>query len=111
MCSSVALVYLRRFSRARTVVKGGDSFCGKTPQPLADPCRPGLHLCRDLLTVQSAGSQKNHSSPLDHTLFALGASHPTQQRLFLFARKQDLRSRSTHITPPNIITLSFASKY
>src|SRR3979411_1242361 len=84
--------------RARIIVKGRDSIPGKSPQPLAHPRSSGLHLEGDLLTVHSAGSQKNHSRPLDHTLFALGTSHPTQKRLFLLSRKQDLRSRSAHIT-------------
>jgi hypothetical protein len=44
------------------------------------------------LPVQSAGGKKNHSSPLDHTLFGLRTSHPTQKRLFLLSRKADLRS-------------------
>jgi hypothetical protein len=35
---------------------------------------------------------------LDHTLFGLRTSHPTQKRLFLLSRKADLRSRSAHIT-------------
>src|SRR6267378_4018526 len=60
---SGAGVFTALCSRARIIVKGRDSIPGKSPQPLANPRRSGLHLEGDLLTVHSAGSQKNHSSP------------------------------------------------
>src|SRR3981081_3738817 len=95
---SGAGVFAALFSRARTVVKGSDSILSKSPQPLADPRLPGLHLSGDLPTVHAPRSQKNNSGPLDHTLFGFGTSHPTQKCLFLLSRKLDFRSRSTHTT-------------
>src|SRR5690348_12682931 len=99
MRSSVALVYLRRLVPERGLsLRAAILSLANRLSHLLTRAALSLHLYGDLLTVQSAGSQKNHSSPLDHTLFGLRTSHPTQKRLFLLSRKADLRSRSAHIT-------------
>src|SRR5258705_8769421 len=99
MRSSVALVYLRRFvpERGLSLRAAILSLANRLSHLLTRAARVCIFkaIC---LPFSPLSGQKNHSSPLDHTLFGLRTSHPTQKRLFLLSRKADLRSRSAHIT-------------
>src|SRR6516225_7147654 len=74
---ALGVVFAAPFSRTLLVSEPGDPRFGKTPQPFTYARLSGSHFRGDLFAAESLRSQKNHCGPLNHTLFALGASHPT----------------------------------
>ena len=112
MRSSVALVYLRRFSPERGLSLRAAilSLANRLSHLLTRAGRVFIFKAI-FFTVQSAGSQQNYPGPFHSALFGFRTTHPTQKGLFLLGRKPNLRSRSAHTTYLyNYYSLSLLSK-